>query len=470
MQTGYLKRTSPTSSVLARVIKTCIATMFVGFLVCANLRADLAFSPNGDLFALSSNEIFRYTADGTKSTFATLSKRPVSLAFDSTGNLFVADFGGSIFRFSPDGRKSTFVTGLKDAGNLACDAAGNLYVANDVESLILKFAPDKMKSTVATDVHAERMVLDPSGNLFVPAKGKDVVLRITSSGVKSAFVTEIEYADALAADSSGNLFVYGSPWTIFKITADGTKSAFVTNLEVSIPFSRCDRRGNLFFAEPNVDAILEFTPDGKKRELAVPHPNDMALDKGGNLFVEGPYAIFEFDPGGNKSTFASDRISPDKQWEYQCSDHGSEARIAKAGTNQLALDLSDVVSQSADEANPVWAPDSKRFALNYIAGPRDITTALYQLNGDKWVALDSPVDTIQEKLARAESAEKGRKSRSREAVRGHDSWTIERWIDADTAVLFVQPSGSYYLFTFTLKFHRDGTWKIVNQTKEIEEE
>lgn len=148
-------------------MKTFIAAIIIGLLGCADLQADLAFSPKGDLFVLGDQEIFKYTADGTKNTFATLSKKPISLAFDSPGNLFVGDFGDSIFRFSPDRRKTTFVTGLKDAGRLACDAAGNLFLGDEVESSILKFAPDARKSTVATNVHAEKMVLDPLGNLFV---------------------------------------------------------------------------------------------------------------------------------------------------------------------------------------------------------------------------------------------------------------------------------------------------------------
>ena len=461
------------SSVVARLMKTFIATIIIGFLGCTNLEADLAFNPKGDLFVLGRrDEIFKYTADGTKSTFAILAEEPVSLAFDKAGNLFVGDSAGSIFRFSPDGRKTTFVTGLKETGNLACDAAGNLFVADEVESLVLKFAPDKRKSMAATGVHAQEMILDPAGNLFVPTRVGNAILKITSDGVKTTFATEIEYADALAADSSGNLFVYASPGTIFKITADGRKSAFVTNLVVDIPFSACDSSGRLFFGEPNEDSILEFTPDGKKSEFDdVPGPAHIAFDKAGNLFVQGAFAIYKFDSAGDKSTFASDRLSPDKHWEYQCSDGGEGAGIVKAATNQVVLDLPDLEPRYASDAEMLWGPDSKRLAITCLNGSHSDETNLYQLKGDKWVALRSPVDATLETLKRAEASEKTKKGRSEETSdpTDFDTWILERWTDADTAVLSAHLRGSDYDFIFTLKFAKDGNWRIVNQIKKSAE-
>ena len=39
---------------------------------------------------------------------------PVGLAFNSAGDLFVADFGsGNIYEFTPGGAQSTFASGLR---------------------------------------------------------------------------------------------------------------------------------------------------------------------------------------------------------------------------------------------------------------------------------------------------------------------------------------------------------------------
>ena len=57
--------------------------------------------------------ITEITPDGAQSTFASGLHVPYGLAFDSAGNLFVADVGsGNIYEFTPGGVRSTFASGL----------------------------------------------------------------------------------------------------------------------------------------------------------------------------------------------------------------------------------------------------------------------------------------------------------------------------------------------------------------------
>src|SRR5205823_11427788 len=70
-----------------------------------------------------SGTIFKFTADGTRTTFASGLSGPVGLALDASGNLFEADENsGTIFKFTPDGIKTTFATGLNHPFGLAFDA------------------------------------------------------------------------------------------------------------------------------------------------------------------------------------------------------------------------------------------------------------------------------------------------------------------------------------------------------------
>src|ERR1051325_4033909 len=96
--------------------------------------------------------------------------------------------------------------------------------------------------------------------------------------------------------------------------------------------------------------------------------------------------------------WAQDRMSPDKQWEFQFSD-SVPARIVKAGTTEVALDLSNALPGSLGynrAPEPVWSPDSKRVAFNYVVHEQRCsgfgTTALYELRDDKWIFLRSPLD------------------------------------------------------------------------------
>ena len=65
--------------------------------------------------------ILKYTPDGTESTFATDLNVPRGLAFDRSGNLFVAETiqtgPGDILKFTPGGIETVFASGIGPAGN-----------------------------------------------------------------------------------------------------------------------------------------------------------------------------------------------------------------------------------------------------------------------------------------------------------------------------------------------------------------
>jgi hypothetical protein len=251
-----------------------------------------------------------------------------------------------------------------------------------------------------------------------------------------------------------------------------------------------DRSGNLFVADMGSDSILKFTPEGVKSTFAtgVNASVNMAFDRSGNLFVSESASdlIFKFTPDGTRSTFVSDRVSPDKQWEYHSAGH---ARIVKAGTSQTVLDLSEELSDNGN-AKIVWAPDSKRFAFNYNQTCKHCTydtIAFYQLRDDKWVALRALVDQASERTQLAQlakehlpkSAHERRIWRSRPT---HDLLKVREWIDANTAILYAysqwfvgDDQGDLEAnFLFTLKFDALGNWKIVKthqmSKKEIEKD
>ena len=77
----------------------------------------------------------KFTPSGSGSVFASTGlTAPHALAFDLTGNLFVANtFSASIQKFTPDGVGTVFAdgrSGLLHPTDLKFDAAGNLWVTN----------------------------------------------------------------------------------------------------------------------------------------------------------------------------------------------------------------------------------------------------------------------------------------------------------------------------------------------------
>lgn len=119
-----------------------------------------------------------------------------ALAFDSQGNLYVAD-DNNITRFTPSGASSVFASQVIGPWGLAFDSQCNLYVSNTG---------------------------DTYGN------GGNVIERITPSGVVSVFATAgLDVPKGLAFDSQGDLFVanYGNG-TIEEIAVNGTVSILAT--------------------------------------------------------------------------------------------------------------------------------------------------------------------------------------------------------------------------------------------------
>ena len=77
---------------------------------------------------------------------------PTGMAFDSSGDLFVADVHGeNVKDFTPSGILSVFATnGIAGPEGIAFDSSGNLYVANSDNSTIGEFGTNGVGSVFAS--------------------------------------------------------------------------------------------------------------------------------------------------------------------------------------------------------------------------------------------------------------------------------------------------------------------------------
>lgn len=171
-------------------------------------------------------------------------------------------------------------------------------------------------------------------------------------------------------------------------------------------------------------------------------------------------------------------VSPDKKWEYK----GTE--ILNAATKEVVLELDKELDLYGPEMGIVWAPDSKRFGLNYSPLHAHHTTyqkvAFYQLRGDKWKALHSPANELEpsQLLQPPLKDHLPRGFNPRHCAPAWDEVKLRTWTDANSAILYAP---CYTLsrdlkagFLFTLKFDDAGNWKIIKthqmSKKELEQE
>ena len=184
-------------------------------------------------------------------------KFPNALAFDASGNLYIADGGNQRIRkvntsgiistvvgtggsgFSGDGGLA-IAASLNDPNALAFDASGNLYIADFDNQRIRKVSTSGIISTVAgTGISGfsgdggaataaslnspNAVAFDASGNFYIADGGNERIRKVNTSGIIStvagtgvsgfsgdggaATAASLNLPSAVAVDVSGNLYI-----------------------------------------------------------------------------------------------------------------------------------------------------------------------------------------------------------------------------------------------------------------------
>jgi sugar lactone lactonase YvrE len=178
--------------------------------------------------------------------------QPTSFAFDSSGNMFIADAGNNVIRKMDTSGNVTLFAGTPGQ-------AGNADGARGTASFTEPYA----------------MVSDGNGNLFVTDLGNNLIRKVSSTGVVSTFAGN---GTALSADGNGTSASFNSPAGI-----------------------AIDSGGNLYVADLNGNVIREIDTmanvttiagdgnyndaDGAGTAAELYAPTGLAFDSSGNLYI-----------------------------------------------------------------------------------------------------------------------------------------------------------------------------------------
>jgi len=262
---------------------------------------------------------------------------PAGVAFDSAGNLYVADFGNNVIRkITPGGTVSTFAgaggTTFNGPAGVALDSSGNVYVADQNNNEIEKITPSGVVSVFAGSTTAGNVnntgtlarfhgptgiAVDSSDNIWVSDSGNNEIRKITPSAVVTTWAgtgsagnvnntgTNASFNDpvGIAVDSAGDLYVADFRNNeIRKINSQDVVSTFVAaSAGLSGPYGvALDPAGNMYVTDSANQAIRMVTPNAVVTTIAgggtAPHngtgsaagfnyPFGIVMDASGNLYV-----------------------------------------------------------------------------------------------------------------------------------------------------------------------------------------
>jgi sugar lactone lactonase YvrE len=260
-------------------------------------NAGVAFDAAGNLWVseLTTNVIVEFTASqlatsGNPTPAVTLSANagsvafPGGLAFDAAGNLWVAnEDDSSVVEFAasqltssgspvPAVTISASAGSLKLPAGLAFDASGNLWVANIIGNTVVEFTPGQLaasgapKPAITLSANGASLgtprapAFDASGNLWVLNVDSNTVSEFTRS----------------------QLTTTGSPVPAVMLTSAGGSLEGPTGLAF-------DASGDLWITNGDGDTIVEFTGG----QLVSGSPTPAVIISGSS--VDGPWGL-AFDP------------------------------------------------------------------------------------------------------------------------------------------------------------------------------
>jgi sugar lactone lactonase YvrE len=272
---------------------------------------------SGTIITIAGTGAANYTGDGGQASAATFNQ-PTAFGFDSSGNLYIADYNNQVVRrinsssvvnryagtgaagYNGNGGQATS-SQLNYPSAVIADSAGNIYIADSHNNVIREVSTSGVISTYA-------------GNLTAGFSGDG----------GSATAAELHLPYRIAFDTHWNMYIADShnncirkvdagTHIISTVAGNGTASyggdgGPATSAQINEPFGVCvDASGNIYIADTYNNRIRKVNTSGIISTIAgngtgayngdgiaatsaeIDYPTDVTLDHSGNLYISDYY-------------------------------------------------------------------------------------------------------------------------------------------------------------------------------------
>jgi parallel beta-helix repeat protein len=240
----------------------------------------------------------------TSSILGTTGSSPAGIIIDSSGNIYVANYGSSnnVTKITPAGVST--ILGTTDSGPYAItiDSVGNIYTANANSNNVSKITPEGVSTILGTTgSYPWGITIDSFGNIYTSNTFSNNVTKITPEGVSTILGTTGSNPTGITIDSSGNIYTANYANNVTKITPEGVSTILGTT--GSNPYGiTIDSSGNVYTANTSSNNVTKITPEGVSTILGTTgsDPWGITIDSSGNIYTanSGTNNVTKITPEG----------------------------------------------------------------------------------------------------------------------------------------------------------------------------